>query len=147
MVWMSSHLRSRLRLRHPVTSDLKIAAVDDAPLSPSVVRRGLRLSIIEGALSNVHITISAGAFLTGFALLLGANAFELGILGALPFLSQLFGFAGAYLEERLGERRRLASLSALIGRGLWLPMLALPFLPAIGRIQLPMFLLIMALSQ
>ena len=78
------------------------AAEPGAPLSPSAVQRGLRLSIIEGSLSNIHITATGGAFLTGFALLLGASDFELGLLAALPCVGQLFQFVGAYLEERLG---------------------------------------------
>src|SRR5512143_862464 len=87
-------------------------ALSGVPLSPSAVRRALRLSIVEGSLSNIHITATGGAFLTGFALLLGAGDFELGLLAALPFVGQLFQFVGAYLEERLGERRRLCALSA-----------------------------------
>src|SRR3954463_6430894 len=80
-------------------------------LPPAAVRRALRLSIVEGSLSNIHVTVCAGAFLTGFALMLGAGDFELGLIAALPFLGQLFQFVGAYLEERLGERRRMTVIS------------------------------------
>ena len=52
-------------------------------LPPAVVRRALRLSIVEGSLSNIHVTVCAGAFLTGFALMLGAGDFELGLIAAL----------------------------------------------------------------
>ena len=66
------------------------AGASGAPLAPSAVLRGLRLSIVEGSLSNIHITVTGGALLTGFALLLGASDFELGLLAALPFVGQLF---------------------------------------------------------
>jgi MFS family permease len=118
-----------------------------APLSPSAVQRGLRLSIVEGLLSNIHITVTGGAFVTGFALLLGAGDFELGLLAALPFIGQLFQFAGAYLEERLGERRRLCALTAGLSRTLWAAMAALPFLAVQGPARLPIFLLILAVAQ
>ena len=122
-------------------------ALSGAPLSPSAVRRGLRLSIVEGSLSNIHITATGGAFLTGFALLLGAGDFELGLLAALPFVGQLFQFVGAYLEERLGERRRLCALSAAASRSLWAIMAALPFLAVLGPARLPLFLVILTISQ
>lgn len=120
---------------------------DIARLPPGVVRQGLRLSIIEGALANVHISLTAGAFLTGFALLLGANAFVLGLIGALPYIGQLFQFAGAYLEARFGERRRLTFWTALTSRGLWGLLAVLPFLDGLGAGRLPVFLVVLALSQ
>lgn len=117
------------------------------PLSPAEVRRGLRLSTVEGALANVHISVTTGALTTGFGLMLGAGAFELGLLGALPFVGQLFQFGGAYLEERLGRRRDLAVLGCLIGRGLWALIAALPFLPLLGATRLALFLLLLTASQ
>src|SRR3954453_19000945 len=118
-----------------------------AVLPPAVVRRGLRLSIVEGSLSNIHVTVCAGAFLTGFALLLGAGDFELGLIAALPFLGQLFQFVGAYLEERLGERRPITVISCAVSRSLWALLAALPFLTGLGTARLRFFLLILAVSQ
>jgi MFS family permease len=119
----------------------------DAPLPPSAIARGLRLSIIEGLLTNIHITVTTNAFLTGFALLLGAGDFELGVIAALPFVGQLFQFMGAYLEARLGNRRMLTAVTAAISRALWALIAALPFLAALGAARLPLFLLILAVSQ
>jgi MFS family permease len=135
------------RTTFQVRQGLEPAPIEAGALTPSAVRRGLRLSIVEGALSNVHITMTAGAFLTGFALLLGASDFELGLLAALPFVGQLFQFVGAYLEERLGERRRLCALTAGISRSLWALMAALPFIAVLGPARLPIFLAVLALSQ
>jgi MFS family permease len=103
--------------------------------------------VVEGVLSTPHINVTMGAFLTGFALLLGAGPFELGVLGALPFVSQLFQFVGAYLEERLGNRRALTVWTAAISRSLWALIAALPFLPALGAGALAIFILLLALSQ
>lgn len=102
------------------------------PLTQEEVRRGLRISTIEGAVAAVQISITGAIggsiFLTGFALFLGANSFQLGLMGALPFLGQLAQFVGAYLEERLGARRPLVLWPILAGRLIWLLLLALPFL-------------------
>src|SRR6266508_4261331 len=86
-------------------------AEPDAALAPAVVRRGLQLSIVEGSLSNIHVTVCAGAFLTGFALMLGAGDFEVDLIAELPFLGHQFQCVGAYLEERLVERRRSTVIS------------------------------------
>jgi MFS family permease len=124
-----------------------VEQIAEVPLAPSAVQRGLRLSIIEGSLSNIHITVTGGAFLTGFALLLGAGDFELGLLAALPFVGQLFQFVGAYLEERLGERRRLCAITAAVSRGLWAIMTTLPFILALDGVRLPIFLFLLTISQ
>jgi len=76
-------------------------------LVPSEVRRGLLISIWEGAIANIHISITGAiggsVFLSGFALLLGANNFQLGLLGALPFIGQMFQFLSASLEARFAN--------------------------------------------
>ena len=134
-------------------------APDLAPAVPAIspqfpahlMRRGLRLSVWEGALSTITISITGAiggsVFLTGFALLLGANSFQLGLLGALPFVGQIFGFLAAYLEERFGNRRMLVLLGSLSGRLIWGLLLALPFIGFLRGAELPIFLLGIALSN
>jgi MFS family permease len=132
----------------PATAPAQAEAV--APLSPSEVRRALRISMVEGAVSTVSISITGAiggsVFLTGFAMLLGASSFHLGLLGALPFLGQLTGFLGAYLEERVGNRRAMVLYGALAGRLVWALLLALPFLGFLGGAQLAVFFVGLAIS-
>src|SRR5262245_30986026 len=141
------NILARSRTKIQVQPYAEALPVPKATLPPSAVQRGLRRSVVEGALSNIHVTVTAGAFLTGFALLLGAGDFELGLLGALPFVGQLFQFVGAYLEERLGERRRLVAITAGVSRSLWAIIAALPFLAALGGARLPIFLIVLTISQ
>ncbi|MCG8350735.1 MAG: MFS transporter [Chloroflexales bacterium] len=126
------------------------AATLAAPLTPAEIRRGLRLSTIEGALATVHIsitgTVGGSVFLTGFALLLGANSFQIGLLGALPFIGQLFQFVGAYLGERQGQRRPLALYTSLAGRLIWVFLLALPFITMLQAHHAVIFLCALACS-
>ncbi len=120
------------------------------PLSPSEVRQGMRISLWESAMANVHISITGSiggsVFLTGFALLLGANSFQLGLIGALPFIGQLFQFVGAYFEERVGNRRKLVLQGALAGRLIWIMLLVLPFLTFLNGSQLLIFFIGLAFS-
>ncbi|MGQ9925337.1 MAG: MFS transporter [Chloroflexaceae bacterium] len=130
----------------PVTASIPALA----PLSPAEVRRGMRISILEGAIANVHLTITGAiggsVFLTGFALLLGASSFQLGLMGALPFIGQLFQFVGAYLEERMGNRRALVLYGALAGRLIWALLLALPLLSFLNGARLAIFFVGLACS-
>ncbi|HEX6287919.1 MAG TPA: MFS transporter [Herpetosiphonaceae bacterium] len=101
---------------------------EESTLSPAEVRTGLKLSLIEGVFAQVHITLTAGAFLTGFALLLGAGNTTLGIAAALPFLIQPLQLLGAWLIERFG-RRKLIAVGGSLGRLFWLGLMVLPYLP------------------
>src|SRR3990172_1884777 len=89
-------------------------------ISPHDVRRGLVISIVEGAFATVHIQLSGGVFLSGLALFLGARDLEIGLLGALPALLAPVGFAAALLVARTGNRRRVVVSTAAIGRALFL---------------------------
>jgi MFS family permease len=74
------------------------------------------------------MTLTSGAFLTGYALLLGANDFELALLLALPMLAQGMQLPGAYWVERSGKRRNWVRWFSGMSRMLWLPMALVPLL-------------------
>ena len=138
---------ARVRLRGQTPASANSDAPNGNGLSPSAIQKGLRLSIIEGALSNIHLSTTTSILLTGFALLLGAKDFEIGLIGALPFIGQFFQFVGAYLEERLGNRRMLVILSAGVSRSLWAVIAMLPFIHSLGSARLTIFLIILAITQ
>ena len=73
----------------------------------TITRRGLKFFLREGASVSVHMTLTSVAFITGYALLLGANDFELSLLLALPMLLQSMQLPGAYFIERSGHRKTL----------------------------------------
>lgn len=97
-------------------------------LAPEATRRGLRISVIEGSWATVHIVLTTNAFLTGYALFLGCNDFELSLVTSVPLLMQLFQIFGARLVERTGRRKAICAWLSFIGRLVWLPMALLPFL-------------------
>ena len=100
-----------------------------ATLSKGEIRRGLRIATWDGVAGNVHNVLVGNVFLTGFALAWGANDFQLGLLGAIPFLGALGQMAGAFLVDRWpGRRREIVMLLGLISRSSWFAIAAIPFL-------------------
>jgi MFS family permease len=83
------------------------------------IKKGLRISIIQGLFSNIHVTLTGGMFLTGFALYLGATPFHIGLLAAIPALLTSFGFVSAYLVNRLQHRKPLTIMTAGTSRMLF----------------------------
>ena len=94
---------------------------------PTITRKALRISTIEGSWASLHFLITSGVFFTGFALMLGANDFQLGLLGAIPVLAQVFQVLGAYLIERTGLRKGIVAWFSVISRTMWLPIALIPF--------------------
>ncbi len=74
-------------------------------MSGSDVRleRAMSYSVVEGSLATVMSTLLGGIFLTGFALQLGANRLQVGIMAALPTLSQAMQFIGVSFLNRTGR--------------------------------------------
>ena len=68
-----------------------------------------------------------GTFITAFALLAGANNFEIGLLAALSPVSQLLQLPAVSLVNKLGRRKLVTVTSSLLSRGFLLPVALLPF--------------------
>ena len=109
------------------------------------ILRGMRLSIWEAAFATVHSSLTAGAFLTGFALWLGANDLALGLLTAIPTFAGLVQIVASYFGQRPGPRRPAVALFAILGRILWVPILLAPVLLP-RSLSLPVFLILFAAS-
>ncbi|HLJ56669.1 MAG TPA: MFS transporter [Chthonomonadaceae bacterium] len=128
-----------------IVADAQAADDPGRELNRLDVLRGLRLSVWDGAFATVHASLTTGAFLTGFALWLGANDLALGLLTAIPTLAGLVQIVASYFGKSLGSRRAFVGWFALISRTLWLPILAAPmFLPP--GAALPLFLVLFAVS-
>jgi MFS family permease len=89
----------------------------------------LKNSIYDGMCASVFATLTAGVFLTGFALHLGMDEFSIGILAAIPYAATLFQIEGSYLIAKNGKRKRLTVFSAAVARSMWLIVLGIAFLP------------------
>jgi MFS family permease len=115
------------------------------PLSASEVNRGLRVSIVEGGFAMLYATLGGGMFLTGLALWLGANSFQIALLSAIPALVTGFGFLSGYLVRRAGSRKNLLIWTAGIGRSVFIVLV--PFLLLQTRVGLVLFFATVAVSS
>jgi len=109
------------------------------------VRRWLPLISVEAGLATVFITFTGGAFLTGLALMLGANDFEIGLLGAVPFLAQLAQPLSAYLVDLTGARKAITVVASAIARQCW--WLVLPLVLVTASWRLEAFILLVVVSN
>ena len=105
-----------------------------ADISDAERERGLQRLVIEALFSNTTAALTTGVVLTAFAIHLGANNSTIGLLAALPFLTQLAQLPAIALIERLRQRKRIAVLSSVFGR-LMLGVMALA--PFAGSLALP----------
>jgi MFS family permease len=93
----------------------------------ALFQRGARPLVLDGILSEAIGSLAGGAFLSAFALALGASQFQIGLLAALPPLGQILQIPAILIIRKLGERKRLALLALIISRLIWLLIAALPF--------------------
>jgi MFS family permease len=107
-------------------------------------RRWLRYIAVEGGAATVFVTLTGGAFLTGMALMLGANDFQIGLLVALPFLMQVAQLVSPFLVDKFGGRKKLVIKSSLFARQLW--WLLIPILLLSGGWRLEALLGIVVIS-
>ncbi len=112
-------------------------ALEYTQLSEDRSDRSKRPSLLiwEGAYANVFIVMTGGAFLTGMAILLGANDFELGLLAAVPFAMQSTQLLSPYLfTDPVKSRARVTTILA-ISRLLWLTVIPLLLLKGVWRLN------------
>lgn len=109
-------------------------------------QRSLNISIVEGSFCAVHVAIASSALVTGYALMLGANDFHLGLLSALAALGTIGSIIGAELTGFLKKRKFLTIISNVTGRGMWGLFCILPFTSLLKQQQLYLFLTIALIS-
>lgn len=97
-------------------------------LSEEEVSRGLRMMIWEAVASTAMFRVASSGLLAAFALALGANNFHIGILAALPFLTQLLQLPVIFLVERVRRRKAITLASWVPAQGMWILVALIPLL-------------------
>ncbi len=105
--------------------------------------RGRTLSIVEGGFAQVMTSLTSGAALTGFALLLGATPMHIGLMSSLPAFAALAQITTPYWTHRLGSRRAVTTHMLAIARSQWLLIALLPVLPLAAALRPPLLIAIM----
>jgi MFS family permease len=91
-------------------------------------RRGLRLVLWDGMVTQAMATLTGGVFLVAFALQLGASNTVIGLLAAIPPLAELLQMPAVYLVEKVRNRRRITVTASFLARSFWIVIAAIPFL-------------------
>ena len=105
---------------------------------------GLRWLTWDGMTSQGFSSITTSGFLAAFALILGANNLQIGILAAIPFLTQPLQIAVIPLVERIRRRKLIAVAAWLPAQLLWVPIALIPVflhVPSAGAVSLLLGLL------
>ena len=108
-------------------------AITDAEL-----QRGLRAVVIDGVMSHLMGILTGGVFLVAIGLELGASNFQIGLLAAIPALTQLVQLPAIFLIEKIRSRKTVAVFSAVISRFAFLFVALSPlfFSPEVGLLIL-----------
>ncbi len=108
-------------------------------ISDEEVASGLKWLTRDGMASLGFSSITTSGFLAAFALILGANNLQIGILAAIPFLTQPLQIAVIPLVERVRRRKLIAIAAWLPAQLLWVPIALIPVfldIPSAGAVSL-----------
>jgi len=81
-------------------------------LMPLQAQKAMRINVLASSFDIVFATLVTGTFLTGYALLLGAGAVTIGLLGAFPLMTLPAAALSAYAADRWRMRKTLWLISA-----------------------------------
>ncbi|MFO8101008.1 MAG: MFS transporter [Dehalococcoidia bacterium] len=96
-------------------------------LSDEEAAAGLKWWTREGTASQGFWSITTSGFLAAYALTLGCNNFQIGVLAAIPLLTQPLQIAFIPLVEKLRWRKAIAFGAWVPAQLLWLPVALIPF--------------------
>jgi hypothetical protein len=95
-------------------------------ISDQDVAKGLRNITWEGVTAMGFFSITTSGLLAAYALLLGCNNFQIGILAAIPFLTQPIQIFAIPLVERIRRRKAIALLSWIPAQFSWVLVALVP---------------------
>jgi MFS family permease len=108
---------------------LHSALAPQATITPEERERGLRFLLIDAAFATAIGALNSGVVLLALALHIGASQVEIGLIAAIPLLTQMLQAPAVTLVERI-RRRRLISVACVFGARLALPVYAMvPLIP------------------
>ena len=113
-------------------------------ISDQDLELGLRWFTFEGMAALGLFSITTSGFLAAYALALGANNLQIGILAALPFIMQTLQIPAIWLVEKFRRRKVIALITWLPAQMLWFPMALIPIfikVPSGGAISLLLILM------
>lgn len=104
------------------------SAASTSGATPEQLETSLRWINRNGIGIQLMETLAVGAFLTAFALHLGANNLMIGLLAATPHISQLAQIPGVWMVDRARKRRPIYLGAGAVARPMMLVIAGVPFL-------------------
>jgi MFS family permease len=92
------------------------------------VHNGLRMLLFDGIASQVMGTLTGGAFLVAFALIMGASNFTIGLIAAIAPFTQILQIPAVFLVERTRTRKVLVVSSSFVSRLFWVVIAITPWI-------------------
>jgi MFS family permease len=115
-------------------------------ISDRDVALGLRWFTFEGMASLGLFSITTSGFFAAFALALGANNLQIGILAAIPFIMQTLQIPSIWLVEKFRKRKAIALITWLPAQLLWFPIALIPiFIKTPSGMAISVLLMLMAI--
>ena len=97
-------------------------------LSETQVESGLKYVTRDGLFTEAMVAFTGGTFLVAMAMQMGASNFQIGLLAALPTLSNIFQLVSIWLVQRYNNRRAICVISSFSAK---FPLLVIGLLPFI----------------
>ena len=97
-------------------------------LTDNQVQSGLKYFINEGLAAEAMATFTGGTFLVAMAVLLNASNFQIGLLAALPILTNIFQLGSIWLVQKYKNRRAISVICSFLAR---VPLFVIGLLPLI----------------
>lgn len=101
-------------------------------ISPEELAAGQRALVFDLAWASITGAFSGGVILVAFALALGATPLQIGLLAAIPFITQAAQLPAILLVERMRQRRKIGVLSITASRVIILSIALVPYSAAPG---------------
>ena len=95
-------------------------------LTEKEVQHGLRLIVGDGLASEAMLSLIGNTFLIAMAVILGASNLQIGLLAALPTLTNVFQLFSIWVVRRTNNRRAVSVYSSLLAR---FPLVIIGILP------------------
>ncbi len=100
----------------------------NSTLTPEQTRRSQRAMMWSAVMGGAMFSLGSGGFMAAYALALGANNLQVGILAALPPVSQVVQLPAILAVERFRKRKAIGLPAWFLGQVAWLPIAATPFI-------------------
>lgn len=101
----------------------------DPVVTPAALAAGEQALVMDSAWASLTGAFYSGVILVAFALALGANPMQIGLLAAIPFAAQASQLPATLLIDRVRQRRKIGVVVITAARVLILLLAAIAFVP------------------